>query len=295
MSKRNSQEAKRAARERLRIEREQQAKKERMRRQLGVAGAVVAVLAIAAGIGVAITNMTTSGGEGDNSDWSAASTVAGDPKESKGEGDYKKYVAPANTQGENGTDIIIGDEDAKNTVTLYEDMRCPVCAVFEQSVGDIVMKDVEDGNYKAEFVFGTFLDGDTADKLGNSSGSKNALSALGAALDVSPEAFLEYKKLLYSADVHPDERVDEFADDEKLIEIAQDVKELKDNDQFEKAVTNGTFDPWALKISDKFRAAEDVQGTPTVKLNGEKVTNERGTAPMTPPEYKSVVQDKLEK
>ena len=51
MSKRNSAEAKRAARERLRAEREKQAKRERIRRQLTVAGAVVVVLAIAGGIG----------------------------------------------------------------------------------------------------------------------------------------------------------------------------------------------------------------------------------------------------
>ncbi|WP_340562249.1 thioredoxin domain-containing protein [Streptomyces sp. GSL17-111] len=295
MSKRNSQEAKRAARERLRVEREQQAKKEKMRRQLGVAGAVVAVLVVAAGIGVAVTNMTDSGGEGDNSDWSAASAVAGEPKKSEGEGAYEGYVAPANTQGEHGTDIIVGDEDAEDTVTIYEDMRCPVCAAFEQNVGDLVLKDVEDGTYKAEFVFGTFLDGDTAEEIGNSSGSKNALSALGAALDVSPEAFLEYKKLLFSADVHPSEQMDEFADDARLVEIAQDVEELKGNAEFEENVTSGTFDPWALKVSDKFRSAEGVQGTPTVKVNGEVAKNPQGYAPGTPEEYNAVVTPLLEK
>ncbi|MCZ7413758.1 MULTISPECIES: thioredoxin domain-containing protein [unclassified Streptomyces] len=288
MSKRNSQEAKRAARERLRVEREQQAKKERMRRQLGVAGAVVAVLAIAAGIGVAITNMTGGDGE-DNSDWSAASQVA-EGKE-KAAGGYKSYLAPANTEGEDGTDIIVGEAGSENTVTIYEDMRCPVCSSFEESVGGEVLKDIEDGSYKVEFVFGTFLD-----KGLGGSGSKNALSALGAALNESPEAFLEYKKLLYSKEHHPEESgPDKFGDDAHLIELAQKVDALKDNAEFEKNVTNGTYDPWALKVSKKFDNAEDVQGTPTVKLNGEKVATPRGTAPMTPPEYKSLVQDKLEK
>ena len=51
MSKRNSQASKTAARERLRQERERQAKRDKVRRQVIVAGAVVAVLAIAGGIG----------------------------------------------------------------------------------------------------------------------------------------------------------------------------------------------------------------------------------------------------
>ncbi len=47
MSKRNSQAAKSAARERLREERERQAKRAKVRRQLVVAASVVGVLAAA--------------------------------------------------------------------------------------------------------------------------------------------------------------------------------------------------------------------------------------------------------
>ena len=54
MSKRNSQSAKTAARERLRVERERQAKRDKVRRQLIVAGSVVAVLAVAGGVGYAV-------------------------------------------------------------------------------------------------------------------------------------------------------------------------------------------------------------------------------------------------
>ena len=88
--------------------------------------------------------------------------------------------------------------DAKNTLKVYEDPRCPVCAQFEQTVGPTVEKDVKDGKYKIEYVGATFLDGNLSGE-----GSKNALSALGAALNVSPEAFLEYKKALYSEEVPP--------------------------------------------------------------------------------------------
>jgi protein-disulfide isomerase len=289
MSKRNSQEAKRDARERLRAEREREARKQKLRRRLGVGGAVVAVLAIAAGIGVAITNMSSGGGEGDSSDWAAAQKVA---ESEAGSGQYASYEAPANTEGKDGTGVTIGDKDAKNTVTLYEDMRCPVCALFEQANSETISKDIEDGTYKAEFVFGTFLD-----KSLRGEGSKNALSALGAALNVSPEALLEYKKLLYSADVHPEESgPDEFGDDEHLIELAQDVEELKGNKKFEDAVNDGVYDPWAVKMSQKFDNTEDVTGTPTVKLNGKKLeADAQGAPPMTPEQYNKLIDKNLKK
>ena len=89
---------------------------------------------------------------------------------------------------------------------MYEDPRCPICSQFEQAVGPTIKKDVDDGKYKIEYTFGTFID-DT--EPGN--GSKTALSALGAALNVSPEAFLQYQTVLYSA-IHPEETTDKFKD-----------------------------------------------------------------------------------
>jgi protein-disulfide isomerase len=55
-------------------------------------------------------------------------------------------------------------------------------------------------------------------------------------------------------------------------------------------VNNGTFDPWAVKMSEKFDNAEDVTGTPSVKVNGEKIET-----PSTPEEFEAVVGSKLKK
>ncbi len=99
-----------------------------------------------------------------------------------------KLVKPANTTGAEGTTVVIGKPDAKNTLELFEDARCPGCANFEQNVGETVQKDIKDGKYKASFHLGTFLDGNL-----QGTGSKNALSAMGAALNVGPDAFLKYK------------------------------------------------------------------------------------------------------
>lgn len=244
MSSRNSQASKQAARERLRAEREKQAKKAKVRRQLLVGGGVVALLAIAGGVAVAVNQMNKP------AYWTAAAK--------------KPLVKPAHTSGTNGTEIVVGDPANKNNLDLYEDLRCPACAAFEQSSGAQVLQGAKDGKYKITYHFGTFLD------HGNFSGSKNALSAVGAAANVSVDAFTAYHTLLYSKTYHPDESVDTFNSDDHMIELAQKVPALKDNKVFQTAVKDATYDKWALDSSDAFNAA-GIQSTPTIRLNGTEV------------------------
>ncbi|MDX3639126.1 DsbA family protein [Streptomyces sp. MB09-02B] len=253
MSKRNSNAAKSAARERLRLERERQAKRAKVRRQAIVASSIVAVLAIAGGIGYAVVqnNKPTK--------WEAAADAT--------------VVAPSNTSGKNGTTVLIGDSKSDNVVHLYEDPRCPACASFEQTVGETVNKGMEDGDYKLSFTLGAFLDGNLTGE-----GSKNALSALGAALDVSPEAFLDYKAALYSTKYHPSESTDEFAKDSYLIKVANTVDALKNNKKFQDAVEKGTYDAWAMRMSKSFTDAEGVESTPTIKINDKTVKNPSSVA-----------------
>lgn len=265
MSARNNQANKAAARERLRQERERQAKKDRARRQLVVAGSAVAVLAVAGGVGYAVVQANKP------SHWEAAAEAT-------------TVTAPKNTSGANGTTVVVGEASAKKTLELYEDSRCPVCATFEQSVGSTIEKDVEAGKYKIRYVGATFIDNAVPGE-----GSKNALSALGAALDVSPEAFLKYKAALYSAEFHPEEKDDKFAKDSYLLEVAESVPALKGNAAFKKNVEEGTFDAWAMKMSKAFDDS-GVQGTPTLKMDGKPVTVQ-GTdnPPMTAEQFTTAI------
>ncbi|MFJ9538046.1 thioredoxin domain-containing protein [Streptomyces sp. NPDC101225] len=280
MSKRNSQAAKTAARERLRQERERQAKRAKVKRQAIVAASVVLVLAAAGGIGYAVVQANKP------SHWEAVKD--------------EKVVAPANTTGKNGTTVVIGKASAKKTLKVYEDPRCPICAQFEQTVGSTVKKDYDEGKFKIHYIGGTFLDGDT-DKGGKlqigsrGEGSKNAMSALGAALNVSPEAFLEYKTALYSAKYHPEETNDKFKSDAYLIKVANTVDALKGNTTFQNAVKNGTYDAWALAMSETFNTNKDgVNGTPSLVMDGKKLTGSDGqNAPMTVAEFNTAINAAL--
>lgn len=266
MSQRNSYAAKRSARERLRAEREREAKKARIKRQLAVAGGVVALLAIAGGVGAVIYQANQPG------EWQAAATA--------------KLVIPKNATGPDGTTVVIGNTSAKHTLAVAEDMRCPYCAEFEQTSGNSVLQGAAAGKYKISYTLADFLD-----KNLTGSGSKNALSALGAALNVSKQAFSEYHTVLYSKAVHPEETDDAFASDANLIAYARKVPALKGNAAFENAVRNGTYDRWALEMAKQFDK-QGLTGTPTVHIDGKGISNPQN---MTAAQFTAAVDKVINK
>ncbi|MFG2601525.1 DsbA family protein [Streptomyces sp. NPDC048462] len=269
MSNRNSQANKSAARERLRAERDRQAKKDKTRRQVVVGVSIVAVLAIAAGVSYGVMQLNK-------------------PDHWDDVADAKSVTVPKNTSGKDGTTVVVGKSTAKKTLELYEDSRCPICATFEQTVGETVHKDVDAGKYKVKYIGATFIDNSD-----NGEGSKNALSALGAALDVSPEAFLDYKYALYSAKYHPSETEDKFKDDSYLLKVADTVDALKGNSGFEKNVKDGKFDTWAMKMSAAFDKS-GVQGTPTLKMDGKTLTgSDNKNAPMSVEDFNTAITGAL--
>lgn len=245
MSQRNTQEAKRAARERLRAEQERQQKKEKAKRQAIVGVSIVAVLAIAGGIGYGVMKMNEPSG------WEAAKDA--------------KLVKPANTEGADGTKVSFGSSK-KHKVEIYEDLRCPACSQFEQGAGPILEKASDQGKFALQYHMGDLID----QNMGSGEGSKNAISALGASLNVSKDAFRKYHTALYSAKYHPEETQDKFGDDAYLLKVADTVPELKNDKGFEKAVKDGTYDRWALAMVDDFNK-EKVKGTPTVKIDGKEI------------------------
>ncbi|MFJ6213986.1 DsbA family protein [Streptomyces sp. NPDC092296] len=247
------------ARERLRAARAEQERRDRRRKRLFVAITAVAVLAAGTGVGVAVQTHR------------AASD--------------KPYAAPAHSSGPDGTVIVYGKPDAKATLQVYEDFRCPICASLEHSAGSTIQQLADQGKYRIEYHFGAFLDGN----LGGH-GSRTALNAAGAALNESAAKFKAFHDVLYAN--QPEESNDGFADTDTLLALAAKVPGLK-TAAFTKAVRDQTYEPWVQKVSDAFYRS-DVTGTPTVKLNGKtlEVVKQDGQT-VTGAEFSTLVDQAL--
>ncbi|GAB2608081.1 hypothetical protein GCM10027168_46360 [Streptomyces capparidis] len=262
-------EAPRSARERLQAEQAREERHRKLRRRLAVTGSAVLVLALAAGVGAALSGAKGGGGR----DGRVAEAATGQP-----------LRIPSGTSGPGGTVITYGDPAAKDTLAVYEDPRCPYCAMFEQANADTITRLADEGRFKVEYHLATFLD----DNLGGS-GSKRALNALGAAAQEGPAKFAAFHKVLYAN--HPDERDDAYADTGHLLDLAGKVPGLR-TPEFDAAVRNLTYMPWVKKVSDAFDES-GVSGTPTVLLNGKKLEVLSGGRSVTPAQFTAMVDKQL--
>ena len=250
------------ARTRLSAEREREQRVAALRKKLLIGVSAVVVVAVGAGVAVAAANSGSSGGG------SAAVTV------------------PANTTGTDGTVITYGKADAANTLDVYEDFRCPICDELEKADGSTITKLADNGTYKIQYHMATFLDSN----LGGS-GSANALAMAGAAVNESPEKFVQLHTVLYAN--QPEETNDGFADTNHLLDLARKVPGLV-TPAFEQAVRNGTYKPWAQQVSKAFNSS-GVTGTPTLKLNGKTLTvfDSSTGKPISAAAYEALVQQTI--
>ncbi|WRZ45510.1 DsbA family protein [Streptomyces sp. NBC_00151] len=165
-----------------------------------------------------------------------------------------------------GTTILVGDPDAKVTVHLYEDPRCPVCEEFETTGGSPRLREATlDRRTITEYTLASFLD----DRLGGS-GSKKAVNALRAALEEGK--FVEYHEVLYAN--QPEESVDGYTD-ARLLELAGQVEGLR-GPKFNAAVKSMKYRSFVTaseKAYERAGGAKDPKGpgTPTAVINDRQI------------------------
>ncbi|MEU9153014.1 thioredoxin domain-containing protein [Streptomyces sp. NPDC048417] len=254
MSEKN-RDGKRTARERIAADREKQKSAEKRRRTLIVGASVVCVLGLAAVIGVVAAN-------------------AGKDKNSKSSG---PVVAPSGAQGKDSLAIPVGKDDAKATLTIWEDFRCPACQAFETAYRPTLHELADSGKLRIEYHLVTLIDGN----LGGS-GSRNAANAAACAQDAGK--FRDYHDVLYEN--QPKETDDAFSNNDKLIELAGKVQRLN-TPTFQKCVKDGKHNAWVVKSNEAFEAGK-FGGTPTVLLNGKNIYQDQT---MTPAKLTQLVED----
>jgi len=202
------------------------------RKQMMVVGLVVAALALVVGIGFLISSMRDTTGE---------------TPEAVPNGVTDSYA------------VVVGDESAPTTITLFADLQCPVCKAFEDATADQVEQAVAAGKVKVEYRPISILD-----EASTTDYSSRALNALMVVLDTTGvDAFVDYQRLLFEN--QPAEGTAGLSDDE-LIEYA--VQAGADEGEIRGPIEDKVFEQWIRNATDQ-ASTEGVNGTPTVLIDGE--------------------------
>ncbi|MEU9231791.1 DsbA family protein [Streptomyces subrutilus] len=251
----NRDATKRSARERLQAERDRQKARDRRRRTLVVSAAVVGVLGLAAVVGLIAANTGKDGS-----------------------GKAGPVVAPSGATGKDALAIRTGKDEAKSTLTVWEDVRCPACKAFEDQYRDTIHDLEAKGLLKVDYHLVTLIDG-------NMGGSGSLKGANAAACAQDAGKFAAYHDLLFQQ--QPEEVDDAYGKNARLLELAGQVDGL-DTPAFRECVEDGTHNSWVGKAHEAFRAG-NFRGTPTVLLNGKDIFSDKAN-PLTPQKLKEQVE-----
>lgn len=227
--------------------------KARRRRQILIYGITFVVILAIAGIGVGV-------------------------KLSKNNDSSTPFAAPAgavvdsyvNGQTHTGdpTAVEYGSPDAKVTLTVFEDVRCPFCDIFELGARNVYKQYVDAGEVRVMFHVVKLID--VNDQAGgeDASGSRTGGSALACAQNAG--LFDEYHDVLY--DNQPDETTDPFSDPSTLITLAKKVPGL-DTPTFESCVKSVKYGAFVDQNWADFNTLK-LNGTPTVEIDGTALSDD---------------------
>ena len=151
--------------------------------------------------------------------------------------------------------------DAPVQVTVYEDFLCPFCARFEEEAGEQLTEyAASDPDVAVEYVAVNFLD-----RLSPDSYSTRSANASLCVFEEAPDAWNAFHAALFAN--QPSENGPGL-DDDRLLELAGDAG--ADADALRPCVEDQRF---AGTVDEARDAAteSDVQGTPTVRVNGEDI------------------------
>lgn len=144
--------------------------------------------------------------------------------------------------------IVFGEQDAPNTISIYLDFRCPHCIDFEEEFGDLVEKAIDGGEWKNEVWPMSFL------------GPSSVTMANAFACSVEEGFGRSYHRGLfqdYSLEWN----------NSQLLALGEQVNGSIST-SFNSCVQNMGHSDWVASIGATAQA-DGVQGTPTVRINGE--------------------------
>lgn len=157
------------------------------------------------------------------------------------------------------TSIILGKQGVEPLVTVFEDLMCHYCAIFEEDAGTALVTAAETGKARVEYSLVSILDGNSRDGRY----STRAANAVVAAAVHSPEQWVDFHAALYEAQPTTGGTLT----DEAILKIAKDSG--IQNADFESDVKAVSYGGWITDLTTAARQS-GLEGTPTVFLDGER-------------------------
>jgi protein-disulfide isomerase len=167
-------------------------------------------------------------------------------------------TASSTPGGTDGYSIVVGDDSAPTTITVYEDLQCPICRELESEVGKPLNAAIDDGSVKVDYRMVSFLDRASTNEY-----SSRALNAALVVLDTAGvDAFKKFHDALYA-----DQPAEEGPgpSDEELIDQA--VAAGATESEVRRPIEDKVFDQW-IKNATEQMSKDGVNGTPTVLVDG---------------------------
>lgn len=252
-----------AAREKARILREEQRKRERRNKVLIQGGVIVAVLAIAALVVSLIMQNTRPEGPGPENMASDGIVLTGV------DGTITAVETPAIPAGATPTNTVPDDSGTVANIVTYVDYLCPFCGQFETTNSASMRTMVESGAATLEIHPVAIL-------TNKSAGTQYSLRAANAAACVaenSPDAFFDFNALLFEN--QPEEGTAGLTNDELKDLVEQSgasslsaIDTCIDDTQFKGWVQEATNRALTQPVPNSELAS--ITGTPTVLVNGKQ-------------------------
>jgi protein-disulfide isomerase len=164
---------------------------------------------------------------------------------------FKKSPVPFGHTAEGG--VLVGSDNARRRLVVFEDPQCPGCRKFEEVSGDLLRREVAAGAVAVEYRIRCFL------------GPASVRAANALALAAEGRRFDELRREMFATQPSPGS-VGYTADD--LIALGRRAG-LHDP-EYAPAIRKGRYEQWARKL-DKVLKDQDPQGTPGAFLDGQPV------------------------
>jgi protein-disulfide isomerase len=151
--------------------------------------------------------------------------------------------------------VLVGSDNARRRLLVFEDPQCPSCRQFEEVSGDLLRREVAAGAVTVEYRIRCF----------RGPGSVRAASALALAAEAG--RFDELRREMFAA--QPSEGSAGYTADDL---VALSRRAGLHDPEYATAIRQGRYERWARKL-DKVLKEQDPQGTPAAFLDGQPLAS----------------------